>query len=160
MNVNKFDHSGHSVPGNRKTWKTEKNTNDSLEILASNKIGNWQIFGHPIFQGRPQYTQITTIHMYLLVGIRHNILTQCHGIFFFKFENFNYNMLEIDDSRNLSPKSLVVLGVDFWVWMSKWHPDAMLAKTMRLKKYIWQPALKSRLVTQLIVLRVERLNIQ
>ena len=28
------------------------------------EIGNLKILGRPIFQGRPQYTQITTINMY------------------------------------------------------------------------------------------------
>ena len=51
-------------------------------ILARNwvpKIGKCKLFGHPIFQGRPQYTLVTTINMYLL--IRHIILIQCHGIY-------------------------------------------------------------------------------
>ena len=38
-----------------------------------------KIFGCPIFQGGPQYTQITTIVMYLLVEIRHYVHMQCHG---------------------------------------------------------------------------------
>ena len=32
------------------------------------------LVGHPIFQGRPQYTLIATINMYLIIEIRHNIL--------------------------------------------------------------------------------------
>ena len=36
-------------------------------------------FRHPIFQGRLQYAQITTINMYLLIKIRHNILLQYYG---------------------------------------------------------------------------------
>ena len=35
----------------------------------------------PIFQGKPQLTEITTINMYLLIEIRHNILIQCTGIY-------------------------------------------------------------------------------
>ena len=38
------------------------------------KIVNCEIFGCLIFQGRPQYTQIKTINMYLLHEIKHNIL--------------------------------------------------------------------------------------
>ena len=45
------------------------------------KIANCQVFGHPIFQKRPQYTQITTINMYLLIEIRQSILILCHGIY-------------------------------------------------------------------------------
>ena len=53
-----------------------------IRLLASNwvsKIGNCRIFGHPIFHGRPQYTQILNLNMYLLIGIRHNIFTKRHG---------------------------------------------------------------------------------
>ena len=31
------------------------------------------------FQGRQRYTEVTTINMYLLIKIRHNIIIQCHG---------------------------------------------------------------------------------
>ena len=37
------------------------------------QIGNCQIFGLPIFQGRPKYSQVTTINMYLFIEIRHII---------------------------------------------------------------------------------------
>ena len=43
------------------------------------KIGICQIVGHPIFQGRPQFTKITTIDMYLFIEIRHNNLILHHG---------------------------------------------------------------------------------
>ena len=33
----------------------------------ASKIGNCNILGLPIFQGRPQYTQFTTIYIYLLL---------------------------------------------------------------------------------------------
>ena len=36
-------------------------------------------FGHPTFQGRPQYTQIKITDAYLFIKIRHDILKQCHG---------------------------------------------------------------------------------
>ena len=49
-------------------------------------IRNWvpkfvscKILGYPSFQERPQYTQITTVNMYLLIEIRHNCLIQCRG---------------------------------------------------------------------------------
>ena len=42
------------------------------------KIGNCKIFGHPIFQGRPQYN-ITTINMYLFSEMRDNTFIKCHG---------------------------------------------------------------------------------
>ena len=31
-----------------------------------------KIFGHPLFEGSPQYTPITTIRMYKLIEIRYN----------------------------------------------------------------------------------------
>ena len=42
----------------------------------------------PIFQGRPEYTNTTTINMYLLIEIGHNIFIQCHGICI-GLKNFN-----------------------------------------------------------------------
>ena len=38
-----------------------------------------QILGVLFFQRKPQNTLITTINMYLIIQIRHNILIQCHG---------------------------------------------------------------------------------
>ena len=38
------------------------------------------------FQGRPQYTQITTINMYFLIEIRHNTLIQYHENYFIEVE--------------------------------------------------------------------------
>ena len=38
------------------------------------KIGNCEIFGRPIFQGRTLYTLITTINIYLIIKIRHKAL--------------------------------------------------------------------------------------
>ena len=37
-----------------------------------------KVFGRPTFQGRPPYLQISTMNMYLLIEIRHDILIQCH----------------------------------------------------------------------------------
>ena len=37
------------------------------------------IFGHPTFHGRYQYTQIATINVYLLHEIKHDVHIQCHG---------------------------------------------------------------------------------
>ena len=39
-----------------------------------------KILGQPIFQERTQYTQITTMNMYLIIEIRHNILNNVMGI--------------------------------------------------------------------------------
>ena len=33
----------------------------------------------PIFKGRQQHTELTTINMYLLIKIRHDIILQYHG---------------------------------------------------------------------------------
>ena len=38
-------------------------------------------WGILLFKGGPQYTQVTTINMYLLIYIRHNNLIQYHGIY-------------------------------------------------------------------------------
>ena len=45
------------------------------------KTDTCRIFGCLTFQGRPQNTQITTINMYLLIEIMHNIIINCHGYY-------------------------------------------------------------------------------
>ena len=37
------------------------------------KTGHCKIIGLPIFQGRPQYIKNTTINMYLIIKIKHNV---------------------------------------------------------------------------------------
>ena len=64
-----------------------------------------------VFQGRPEYAQITTINMYLLIEIRHNILIKCLGNCI-ELEKSNF-MLEIDILRNYSQKHLGFLRGDF-----------------------------------------------
>ena len=71
------------------------------------KIGNFEILGRPNFQGGPQNTQISTINMYKFAKVRHDILTQCHGVYMEK-KKINY-MLEIDILRISSQKYLGVL---------------------------------------------------
>ena len=63
------------------------------------KIGNCKIFGHPKFEGGPQYTHISTINMYKFIK-RHDILIQCHKNYM-GMKQFSY-MLEIDILRNSS----------------------------------------------------------
>ena len=43
------------------------------------KVGNCKILRHPIFNGRPQYTPISTIKMYLVIRIKNDIHIQHHG---------------------------------------------------------------------------------
>ena len=45
------------------------------------KIGNCNICGRPIIQGRPHYTLITIINMYLIIQTRYTTLKQYHGNF-------------------------------------------------------------------------------
>ena len=69
---------------------------------------------HPIFQGIPEYTYITTItfNMHLLIEIiRHDTLIKCKWSCN-EVENFN-NMLEIDIFRNSSQRSLGVMRDGF-----------------------------------------------
>ena len=54
------------------------NFSGSLARILVPKNGIFLILGHPISQGGPQFTQITTIKMDLPIEIRHNILTLCH----------------------------------------------------------------------------------
>ena len=53
------------------------------------KIANCKILGHPILHGRPQYTQITTIKIYLLIELRYYFHVYVIG-FILGFEKFNY----------------------------------------------------------------------
>ena len=53
-----------------------------------------------IFQGEPQYTQISTINMYAFIKVRHAIIIQWHRNDM-EMKRFNY-MLEIDILRNSS----------------------------------------------------------
>ena len=76
------------------------------------KIGNCKIVGHPSFQGRPQFPQITTLNINLLNEVRHNIYTQCHGNYIEVKKKINY-MLAIDILRNYFPKCLGALMGDF-----------------------------------------------
>ena len=43
------------------------------------KIGNCKLWGRPISQGKPQYTPILTINMYLLLEKGYGISIQWHG---------------------------------------------------------------------------------
>ena len=50
----------------------------SQHLESGSKIDNYKMLGHPVFQSR-QATQITTINIYLLNEIKHNVHIQCHG---------------------------------------------------------------------------------
>ena len=64
--------------------------------------GHCKIFGRPNCLGGPQYTQISTINMYIFIKMRHDILIQGHGNYMM-MKKFNY-MLVIDILRNFSQK--------------------------------------------------------
>ena len=66
-----------------------------------------------------------TKNMYLFIEIRHNILWQCQWNYV-EVTKFNY-LLWIDIFRNSSQKWVKSF---FRVWMCKWSPDTLLAKTM------------------------------
>ena len=55
----------------------EQGLSQNLETGCLKLAG--KILGHHIFQQIPQYAQITTIDMYLLIEIMHDIPVQCHG---------------------------------------------------------------------------------
>ena len=59
--------------------------------------------GHPILQGRPQYTEILTINMGLLIEIRHNIFIQYHGNKILMWKNIliNYRQNDLVDLRGV-----------------------------------------------------------
>ena len=71
------------------------------------KIGNCKILGRPNFKKGPQYIQISTINMFKVIKIRHDILIKCHWIYV-EMTTFNY-MLEIVILRISSQNNLGVL---------------------------------------------------
>ena len=77
------------------------------------QIGNWKIsWVAYFFQGSWENSMKTTIHMYLLIEIRHDILVQCYG-YYIEMKKFNF-MLVINILRNSSQDNLVVLRFNFW----------------------------------------------
>ena len=74
------------------------------------RIANYYFLGCPVFRGRPKYTQITTINIYLLNEIRHNIPKQCHGSYIVVKKS---TMFENDILRKSSQDLLGVLTGDF-----------------------------------------------
>ena len=67
------------------------------------KIGNCEISGHPFFQVRSTFIQVTTMSIYLPNEIRHDIIIQYHWNYC-EVIKFNY-MLEMDILRNYSQKN-------------------------------------------------------
>ena len=86
------------------------------------KIDNCENFGRFIFQGRSQYTQITTINMYLLIKTKHSILKLYHWNYI-EVRKISY-MLEIDIFRNSSQRNLGVLrnGTQMPCWLRLCSP--------------------------------------
>ena len=68
------------------------------------KLAVVKFLGVQIFKVDHNYTQNSTIYMYKLIKIRHNILIQWHGNYM-EMKKFNY----IDILRNSSPTKLGVL---------------------------------------------------
>ena len=66
---------GSHIPTKQSTWQGR---NQDLETGCL-KLAIVTFLGIPIFQGRSQYIQITTINMGLLIDIRRNIFLECHG---------------------------------------------------------------------------------
>ena len=79
-----------------------------------------------------------TINMYTFIKIRHDIIKQCHGNYK-EMGKFNYK-LEIEILRNSTQKMGVLRGSFQKFGCPKWHPDALLAKTMIYCIQIYCPA--------------------
>ena len=96
------------------------------------RIGNCRIFGPPIFQGRPEYTQITTIYMHLLIEIRH-VRMQWPWELYWGEKKFNC-ILEIYIFRNSLQRFWVSWRVDFWGFgcPKDAQTPCLLAETMLL----------------------------
>ena len=70
-------------------------------------IGNCKIYGRPNLEGEQQYTQISTINMFIFIEIRQYILIQCHGNYM-EMKTLN-NMLEFDISSDTLQNNLGAL---------------------------------------------------
>ena len=71
------------------------------------KSGKWKLFEYFIFKGRPQYVQIDTINMYILLGKRHGILMQCLGIY-----------IEVEIFSHVSKLTLEDINAPLRYWVS------------------------------------------
>ena len=106
------------------TWNDIKIEN---RVSARNqKLGawNWQLqnFETSFFPGWPEYNQITTVNIIYLLKL---------GI----ISSYNIEVKKSSYSWNWHLKKFLtkILGVlrgDFWGFVSKGHPNALLAKTM------------------------------
>ena len=85
---------------------------------------------YPIFQWRQQCTQITITNLYLLIEMMHAILDiQCRGIDIWVREIQSY-VWKWQFEKLLTKTFGCPEGSFFRVWVSKWHPDTLLAKIM------------------------------
>ena len=69
---------------------------------------------------RPEFTQITTIIMYLLIQINHNILLQCHGIYI-GVKKINYTFKHVI-FRNYTRNHIRIWVPDGWLLRVFWCP--------------------------------------
>ena len=80
--------------------------------------------------GKSKYTEIMTINMCLLIEIRHNILTQGHGKYIEGEKLHLYAWNWHFKKKWLTATFGCPEGWFLRVWVSKWHPGALLAKIM------------------------------
>ena len=93
------------------------------------KIVNCKASGHPIFQGRPQYTDSRHKHD-LLIEIIHNILIHTISLELYWGEKIQLYAWNCYFQKLLTIKFWYPEGWFLRVWVSKRQTDAMLAKTM------------------------------
>ena len=77
------------------------------------KIDNCKMLGHPLFQGKQQHTEVTTINIYSLIKIRHNIIIQYHGDYI-EVEKIQLYACNWHFKKILPKIYLGVLRSDFW----------------------------------------------
>ena len=114
-------------------------------------ITNHKMFRFLFFQERPQYTQITTTNIYLLIEVRHLILKQCHDTWLKKFKY----TFESDILRDYLPKDSGVLRGDFWEF--ECSNDAQMACWLRLWM-VWHEESESKVLAYRV--SVHHLDIQ
>ena len=96
-------------------------------------IGSWE---GTIFQGR--CNEIININMCWLIESKHTILIQCHG----KYIEVEKPQLHPWNWYFKKSHSKIFARLEEWylrVWVSKWHPDALLAETMTLSTLWMKP---------------------
>ena len=94
------------------------------------KIGKSKFFVYPIYQGRPQYIQITNLNMYLLTCNGNGIVFLCNAMRIVSKVKWFFICLQL---TFLQKSDWKIWCHDVWflrLWVSKWHLEVLLARPL------------------------------